>query len=1329
MHRPIAALLLTLLALPTLAAINGTVMTADGAPVAGAKVTVLAIEAPEARRMRLLSASPQPVPLLTTQTDARGNWSLESPKDPVVDLRINAAGFDPLQRRIERDEEVGAVALVKSETRSGTIKAGGKPVAGATVVLTYGNAEYVAKTDEQGKYDAPDPKRARSITVIHPAYAIDEESFFSAPSASALARTLSAGTTLTGRVLGGDGTTPAAKATVLVDNWPLGISGDDGSFTMQHVPSKWQQVVAQSGSLSAMRVQSNEKAVTLRLTKAAAFTGRMTDAKTKLPVAGATISLIQRTGGRMAMAGAAAAAGALTDAKGNFSVSVAPGSYMVSANHPGYELRQPLEVSIASGQQQSRELAVAPLARVSGMVVDEDRKPVAAATLTPEEASSDGFMMSPMRFMRDSVIVSGPDGRFSTRVSGDADMRMKATRRGLPQAKSETFRIAAGDRKSGVVITIPSGIAVSGRVTDREGKPLSGVAVTATEAASGPRGMVIRNVVMLGGLGQEEDAVRTGSDGSFTLRVKEGTYDFSFKREGYSVKTLRGQAVSPASNTPLEATLEPAVEITGRVVRGGTGVDGVMINTFSEGGSSASAVTGPDGSFTLSGLSPGEVRASMRKESDFIQEMRTFTAPARDITIELPPGTRVSGRVVDKSTRKPLTSFQAGVSNSRGGGGMMMVAPPSLKAFTTDDGTFVLDNVPSGAVNLVASAPGYAQARMNLTVEEGKPVTDLELELDPGTKLVGKVTGPDGSALSGVTVRIAQTGSGSIVLGGMGKQGVTDSNGEYTIDALEPSDENVEFAHPKYVGTRKTITPKGREVRLDVQLTSGQRLSGTVVTEAGAPVADAEVEAMAGAGTYRTTRSDANGTFTFDSLPSARYRFSASKRGFSETTLEDVDISANPPLRLVLKSGATLYGQVRGLTAEELQHTTIEARGESFANAAVDSSGNFRMEGAPTGTVRVSAVVSRNFSNRKSSQPQTVTVAAGESRQIDLEFSSDTVISGRVLRNGRPLASANVSFSPRRGSSTQTSSAATTDEQGRYSVSGLESGEYNVSVIDTQRFSPYQTTYEVRGSSTFDIDYTASALRGRVVDASGDPINDARVQLRATTSETPFRGDRVAATDVNGTFTIDFVAPGTYTVTAEKTGLGNEVKEVIVGERAPADVEFRLSKNDGVVLKVVDARDGRQLNAMVYVYDGMGRVVGESPMRFGGADSAADVELSLAPGAYTATVTSMGYAAVTVNLTSPGTQTVALSPGGRIVLRSSRSERQRVRLVDGAGRMYPRTPNSNAGRELAANPATLTYNNVAPGSYTIQVLTNNDTTVVKSVPVVVTEGGIAQVDV
>jgi large repetitive protein len=239
------------------------------------------------------------------------------------------------------------------------------------------------------------------------------------------------------------------------------------------------------------------------------------------------------------------------------------------------------------------------------------------------------------------------------------------------------------------------------------------------------------------------------------------------------------------------------------------------------------------------------------------------------------------------------------------------------------------------------------------------------------------------------------------------------------------------------------------------------------------------------------------------------------------------------------------------------------------------------------------------------------------------------------------------------------------------------------------------------------------------------------VQLRATSSEM-FRGERAASTDVNGTFTIDSVAPGSYTVSADKSGFGNYVTELTVTESAPPEMELRLSKTPGVVLKVVDGRNGQPLDAMAYVFDQMGRLQPQdSGMRFGGGavDTPGDVKLSLAPGSYIATVSAIGYAPQSVGINSPGTQTVALTPGGRIVLRSSRSERQRVRLVDARGHNYPRSPNRPPASDLAPSPSTLPLSNIAPGSYTLQVLTNNDQTVVRSIPIVVVEAQTTEVDV
>src|SRR3982750_912721 len=98
---------------------------------------------------------------------------------------------------------------------------------------------------------------------------------------------------------------------------------------------------------------------------------------------------------------------------------------------------------------------------------------------------------------------------------------------------------------------------------------------------------------------------RTSSDGTFRLQVKEGSYDVIFKREGFAAKTVRGQAVT-ASAQPVNVTLDPGVEITGRVVRSGAGVEGVNVAAMSQDGM-ANAVTGPDGSFRLEDLTPGQM--------------------------------------------------------------------------------------------------------------------------------------------------------------------------------------------------------------------------------------------------------------------------------------------------------------------------------------------------------------------------------------------------------------------------------------------------------------------------------------------------------------------------------------------------------------------------------------------------------------------------------------------------------------------------------------------------------------------------------------------------
>ena len=52
------------------------------------------------------------------------------------------------------------------------------------------------------------------------------------------------------------------------------------------------------------------------------------------------------------------------------------------------------------------------------------------------------------------------------------------------------------------------------------------------------------NLIVAGRRDRDDDLVQTAADGTFSLQVKEGTYDFAFRREGFATKIVRSQEVS-----------------------------------------------------------------------------------------------------------------------------------------------------------------------------------------------------------------------------------------------------------------------------------------------------------------------------------------------------------------------------------------------------------------------------------------------------------------------------------------------------------------------------------------------------------------------------------------------------------------------------------------------------------------------------------------------------------------------------------------------------------------------------------------------------------------
>jgi large repetitive protein len=761
------------------------------------------------------------------------------------------------------------------------------------------------------------------------------------------------------------------------------------------------------------------------------------------------------------------------------------------------------------------------------------------------------------------------------------------------------------------------------------------------------------------------------------------------------------------------------VEISGRVTRGGAGVEGVDVRAMAQSGFSA-AVTGADGSFTISDLTPGQLMLIANKQDAFIQEMRSVTAPAKDVVIDLPPGGRIIGHVVDKASHDPVTSFLAGVTTSRSGGGMVMMMPPMQKQFTSDDGSFVLEGIKPGSTQVIVNAPGYTTARVpNIEVEDGKTAPEVEVDVETGAKLTGHVTGPDGSPVAGVAVTLDPIAGGGRVMrfDSTNSNTATDPNGDYTLDSLEPGDSTFTFSRGGYIAQQKTVTLAG-STRLDVVLSSGIKATGFVVSDGGAPVPDATVRAASASemdgGRQGTT--DGNGAFTIEGLTPGHYTFTATKTGYAPGVLHDIDIASSGPVRVTLTSGGVITGHVTGLTAQELQQTTVTAtvsgtggggplgggpQGGGNLSAPVDSGGNYRMEGAPSGTVRLTARTGAGMfgGTSKSAAPVTVQLDAGGTAQADIVFKSDTVISGRITRNGLPMANAQVMFFPR-GATSQTTSSTSADSNGHYEVSGLDDGTYAVQVMDISRLSPFSTQYQVHGSDTFDITIKTQTLRGRVIDAADShPLNEATVDLRPATGQA-VGGGSSASTDSNGGFTLENIAAGTYQLTADKSGYGHDARQITIGDSAPDDVQFQLSPSDGITIQAVDARDNTPLTVnVIRVVDSQGNVL---PSQGGFFSSNEIVKLALAPGVYTVTVMARNYASQTLSMSSPSNQTVRFSPGGTIVLHSKDSTTRRAQLLDAAGVAHGINPISQGIFSLP--PGATPINNLVAGHYTLQIL-------------------------
>lgn len=418
----------------------------------------------------------------------------------------------------------------------------------------------------------------------------------------------------------------------------------------------------------------------------------------------------------------------------------------------------------------------------------------------------------------------------------------------------------------------------------------------------------------------------TAGDGTYrlgplALRYRPGIDEVRATAKDF-VDEAKDLACPDAGACRIDFVLKRGVTVSGRVLSAaGAPLEGAEVRA--DGARSAMPVTtGPDGTFVVTGISPGPIEVSARHPTRGLAT-RDVAAPAAAVELQMPAGATLDVQVVDPRDR-PLR-LQVGVITdasllARGRDG-----PDESREGRTDrEGRIAFEGLPAGDY-VIAVGEIMRDLRATQTVTLAKDARRLvKLVVPDGLKIEGTVADDTGKLLADVAVRGEPTASSAepgvartsrALLQQLGRSSTTtDARGRFILEHLAAGPYKVS-AHRHYES--RDVSAEAGAVGVAITLPAERFAVGRVVDAAGAPV----------------RRFTANNK-QFDS-ESGAFRVAVSARGATHLMVE----ADGFPVRLVplpeTKDTVTDVGTVRlapGLTVRV--RVTTEA-GAPIANALV----------------------------------------------------------------------------------------------------------------------------------------------------------------------------------------------------------------------------------------------------------------------------------------------------------------------------------------------------------------------------------------------------------
>lgn len=821
-------------------------------------------------------------------------------------------------------------------------------------------------------------------------------------------------------------------------------------------------------------------------------------------------------------------------------------------------------------------LTLAPAAVVTGSVVDERGGAVSGCflmTVDPADAEK------PPR-----LGWSRPDGSFRlASLLPGRRYTVMATQEGFAPGNAEVTTAPAGKSSPPLRIVLTRGQRAFGRVVDEEGRPVAGVRLT-LEPAFEEEWPPFEEIEGQEEIGFTVMILEGSSDarGAFEIPgVSAGTFTLRATREGFAAFSKEDVEIA-AGPTPTDLgtlTLERGVAIEGRVNDSrGRPIEGAQVTAtpfFPMGAigtfdvtSLQPVATGADGRFQIGALKRGErYDLSIRHTGHVPTTAPGVEAPAEDVKIVLQTARILSGRVVGPE-REPVPGAEIAATEetkaSFEGAGYELISTRPL-AVTDADGRFSIADLEAGTLNLVVSARKYRTRRLEGFRMPDEDVDDLEIVLDRGARLEGRVVDGEGEPV--VRARLEARLQGGEGSSHPDSQPITVSgeDGSYVLQGLETAQYKIIVESPTHGRTDAVAAIFPGTNRLDIVFERGVEVTGRAVDESGAPVPGAAVVLAAlPSGRGFDTVSGKDGTFRFPAVRDGLFRLTGQARGFAEAAAPGEVQVAGQPLRgleLRFTRGVTLTGRLLGLSPAELRGAWVEAYSageegfQTSGQGAPDSQGRYSLSGLTPGEWDVVATAGSGRTARG-----TLHLAAGARNPVlDIEFPQGFTLTGRVLLDGAPWSGVQV-LADQVDEDESGSGMAMTAYDGRFTIPNLPPGRYSL-VVTSFGGLGYNQGVEITGDRDVTIDVATGRLSGRVVSAAdGDPVPGALVSLEGVDPDlgSTFLGPSVR-TDEAGTFEIPRLAPGAYKVSIVREGFAPTEATLVVRPGGGEVMEIPLS--------------------------------------------------------------------------------------------------------------------------------------------------------------------------